>query len=127
MGILYGCPLPICLQDDDVDLVYELLSRWDEHVGTDPLARDELRVRSESPEGTDTDLLGVWVAVGGSGEDGAPYLGERAFRLKDINKCYAEQIVLADALWQQFVTYCKDVENITHNYQLKDLHAIPRW
>ena len=112
MGILYGCPVPFCLENDDADLVYELLSRWDEHVGTNPLARDELRVRSESPEGTNTYLLGVWIAVGGSGEDGAPYLGEHALRVKDISKWYAEQIALADALWQRFVTYCKDVEHI---------------
>lgn len=112
MGILYGCLVPNCLKDDDADLVYELLSRWDEHVGTNWLARDELRVRNEWPEGTDTDLIGVWVAVGGSGEDGAPYLGECALRLKDIRKCYAKQIALADALWQRFVAYCKDVEKI---------------
>ena len=112
MGILYGCPVPFCLEDDDADLVYDLISRWEKHAQINPLARDELRVRNEHPEGTDTDLLGVWVAVGGSGEDGAPYLGERALRVRDISKSYAEQIALANALWQRFVTYCKDVEKI---------------
>ena len=112
MGILYGCPVPFCLENDDDDLVYDLLSRWEEHIGANPLARDELHVRSESPEQTNTHLLGVWVAVGGSGEDGTPYLGELALRVKDISKSYAEQIALANALWQRFVTYCKDVEKI---------------
>lgn len=112
MGILYGCPVPFCLEDAEADLVYDLISRWEKHAQVNPLARDERRVRNEHPEGTDTDLIGVWVAVGGSGEDGAPYLGEHALRVRDISKSYADSVADADALWQRFVKYCKDIENI---------------
>lgn len=110
LGILFGCLAPSFEDEDEGG--YALVERWERFANVPYHDRDELRIRSEHPEGTDTDLIGVWIAVGGSGEDGAPYLGEIAIRLKDIETHFQAEKLKAQALWNRFVDFCLNQEKI---------------
>ncbi len=110
-GILYGCEapdIPRADPDDDDSAAYQLVRRWEKVKGIGWASRG-LRVRLESEGGKE--LLGVW-AVGGSGEDGAPYFLEACLPLDMVSTVYAKDIAKAKKIWDRFATYCAKKEGI---------------
>lgn len=109
-GILYGCEAPELSTDDNPERLYDLICRWEKAKKIDRFARDVPRICYEN-EG-DKDLLGVWVAVGGSGEDGAPYFLETAMLLFQVATHYQKSIAKAEKLWKRFANYVAKTEKI---------------
>lgn len=103
---------PQSLADGD-DSVYMLIRRWDEHTNVDNRQRYAFRVRYEQPEGVETTLIGVWVAVGGSGEDGGADLAYIQLQLSKTQETFSEEFKKAKALWDHFTDYCFRYENIS--------------
>ena len=105
IGIFYGVDATgIGLRDEDGEI--EAKHKWERSIGHSWMNRDTLRIRSEWDGGKD--LLGCWVSVGGSGEDGTPYFTERCFRAADLETEYAPQIEAAKALWGRFSAFMRE-------------------
>ncbi len=108
-GILYGCEAPSLPDDEDGEKFYDITQRWENANGIS--GRDhgaKMRIEGEG----DKRLVGVWVAVGGSGEDDAPYFVETCIPLDQVPIVYAEQIAKVKLLWDRFVIYAAQRENI---------------
>jgi hypothetical protein len=116
-GILYGCEAPEFSNDDDGEAAYDVIRRWEKSQGIN-WTGGGARVRCES-EG-DKQLIGIWIAVGGSGEDDAPYFVDGCIRLADFEKHFGKQIKIARALWKRFAKYVAKNEKI-------DLPAAELW
>lgn len=108
IGILYGCEAPELPDGDSSDEPdCDLIARWEKSQGGVPPSRGKgagLRIRIEREGGIS--LWGVWVAVGGSGEDGAPYFLEQAMRLDGgVVVAFWKQITAAKSLWDRFADW----------------------
>ena len=53
----------------------------------------------------DDAYLGFWVAVGGSGMDGVPYLDDVC--LDELNATYSKQIILAKERWRKYAEWAE--------------------
>ena len=112
VGIFYGCVAPELPETDErPEPIHDLVERWKKakHIGWS--AHDKPAIRIES-EGGKT-LLGVWVAIGGSGKDGAPYFLDEAMSLSVVEVYFAKRIREAMRLWSRFAKYVADHEGIT--------------
>lgn len=116
IGILYGAEapaLPVAGLAYNEPL-YELLCRFHAAAGLamyPPFASDQLAVRQEATDAIE--LLGIWVAVGGSGVPGAAFFLAHATRLVQLETLYADVLVQARALWERFAAYCTEQEHLT--------------
>lgn len=111
VGILYGCELPELPNNDDGEAPYDLISRWDKFAKINAsLGRESPRIRFER-EG-EKDLIGVWVAVGGSGEDNTPYFLDECCRLDQVEKVFTKQIKACEKLWNKFAKYAAKHESL---------------
>lgn len=117
-GILYGCECPKLPNDEDGEGLSDLVCRWEAAQGISWLERDKPAIRHEHEGGVD--LLGVWVAVGGSGEDGAPYFLENSVRFAEVEKVFKARITAAKSLWKRFAAWVKKTDGIT-------LHSPELW
>ena len=105
LGILYGVEAPDDLPHEDGEGgAYRLLMRWGEAKGIKWTSGGP-KVRAKSEGGTS--LLGVWVAVGGGGEDGAAHFLEQCMLLADVANVYARNISKAEKLWQRFAAWAE--------------------
>lgn len=104
-GILFGCEAPELPDTFDSDEpIYDLICRWEEAkkiAWTDP----GLKIRHEHEGGRD--LVGIWVAVGGSGEDGAPYFLDEAIPVDQVWRVFRKPLAKAEKLWARFSTWAK--------------------
>jgi hypothetical protein len=107
IGLMYGCKPPKLPTTDSDEPLYDLICRFEKSVNFTH-GREQLQVRWE----IDGDLLGVWVAVGGSGEDGAAYLLEKSMKLDDIKVEFETEIKAAKKLWDKFSKYVAAKEEI---------------
>jgi hypothetical protein len=99
IGVMYGCQLPEGVDwfGDNPDLMLEFQSVIGWHYDSD--------FRSVSIEGEDdVPVLGVLVAVSGSGKDGAADLWPTR-RFADI--VLLPETVKAHETWKRFVEWCK--------------------
>jgi hypothetical protein len=110
VGILYGCVAPPMENDADGEGLYDLVDRWEKAKGIKPFDANKAKVRVETEGGKD--LIGVWVAVGGSGEDGVPYFVEQAMELGDVSYRFATRIKTAEKLWHRFADWAAKAEGI---------------
>lgn len=110
VGILYGCELPEFPNDDNGEAPYAIIDRWDKFAKIGISAKEGPRIRFEM-EG-EKDLIGVWVAVGGSGEDDAPYFLDECLRLDQVEKVFLERIKECKALWRKFSKYAAKHESL---------------
>lgn len=106
-GILYGCEAPVLPDDKYGEAIDGLVYRWEKAARIKHFSRGP-HIRIES-EGGKT-LLGVWVAVGGSVEDGAPYFLTKCMPLDDVKMFYARAIARAEKLWDRFARHVKQKE-----------------
>ena len=107
VGILYGCEAPKIAYGSDCEIFYDIIEKFNQ----------DAKIDWESPkvrlEGDDNKILvGVWVAVGGSGEDGAPFFVEECFPVDQINIVYKNRIDEAKKLWVDFVKYMMSKHDI---------------
>jgi hypothetical protein len=105
-GLLYGCKAPALMNGDD-EAVSRLIDRWQLSAGIDGRHRGP-RIRVESEGGQC--LIGIWIAVGGSGEDDAPYFLEECVELAQVKLVFADRIAEAAALWKRFAQYAAETE-----------------
>jgi hypothetical protein len=114
-GILYGCEAPEALaateenEEPIYEPIYDLISEWCK-ANKIPFFGPGLHIRHENAGGKD--LLGVWVAVGGSGEDGPAYFIEEAMLLSQVERVYAKNIAAATKLWKRFAAWVKKAKKI---------------
>lgn len=109
-GLLYGCQSPDLPQTDDSDEpLYDLVNRWEESQKI-TWSTKGAKIRIEIEGGAS--LLGVWIAVGGSGEDDAPYFLDQHVALTDVESFYADQISMASKLWKRFASHVLKKEKI---------------
>lgn len=109
-GILYGCKAPEFPGDEDGEELHNIVDRWEKANGFSWRDRGA-RVRVEGDE-EGTTVIGVWVAVGGSGEDDAPYFVERCLPLDQVASAYAPRMAEAEALWNRFADHVAATESI---------------
>jgi hypothetical protein len=102
VGILYGCEAPDLPDDDGESPFYDIIDAFHKQFKIDWLG-DKLKIRLEC-EG-DKELLGVWVAVGGSGEDAAAYFTDICIPLFQVGNVYMKEITKARKLWERFVKW----------------------
>jgi len=114
-GVLYGCEAPGMTTENDEEGFYGIMDGFNAHA---KLGWDHPRVRIEIEGGKS--LVGVWVAVGGSGEDGAPYFVEKCVRLDQFASVYVKSVNKAAKLWARFVKY------VAKEHQI-DLPAATLW
>jgi hypothetical protein len=108
LGLLYGIAPPFPpLADDNEAAMSALLERFHAAAG---LARWLPRI--VLTPGNTPALLGVWVALGGSGALGIDFLVEQAVPLDALPTYYAEAMAEAKAVWDKFVTYCAAHEQV---------------
>jgi hypothetical protein len=111
VGILYGCEAPELPEVSSGEHpAYEVLMRWEKAERVDWLA-EKPRIRFEHEGGKS--LLGVWIAVGGSGEDGAPYFLEQCLTLDQVPAAFTKQIDKAAKLWGRFAEFVARTEGVT--------------
>lgn len=110
LGILYGSEMPNLPNDEDGDAPYDLIRRWENYAKVDRSSRQGPRIRCERE--SSKELIGVWVAVGGSGEDDAPYLVDEAMRLADVEDAFGKQIKIAEKLWKKFAAWAAKKEAV---------------
>lgn len=104
LGLLYGCEAPP-VETTEEEFWYDLAEGFNkEVVGPYDWRKPTPRVRHETEGGKE--LIGVWVAVGGCGEDGVPYLTEKAMPLDQIAEAFRESVAQAENLWFQFMDHC---------------------
>jgi hypothetical protein len=110
VGLLYGCEAPkLPVTEDSEEPLYDLLDRFHKASKINWLS-DKPRIIWEPDGGKD--LLGVWVAVGGSGEDYAPYFLDECVPLHSVEVAFAKQIAKASKLWEKFAKYVAKKEGI---------------
>ncbi len=109
IGVLYGCKAPEFPDDEDGEAKYAILDRWRKY-SKEGYDRDTPKVRVEIEGGTA--LYGVWVACGGSGEDGAPYFVDECFPLHQFAERFGKAIARATKLWNRFAKYVEKKEGI---------------
>lgn len=110
IGLLYGCDSPeLPDPEGDGEPHCNLIDRWEKAKKISYHTKG-LKIRHESEGGKD--LLGVWVAVGGSGEDGAAYLLDECVRFHEVCDVYADDIAKATKLWERFAKWVKAKEGI---------------
>lgn len=111
LGILYGCECPALPNDSGSEEPdYDLIDRWEKSQKIDYSSRDRQRLRIEHEGGKR--LIGVWVAVGGSGEDGVPYLADQCMPLDQIEDAFGKQTKAAKKLWDKFAVWCAKKEAV---------------
>lgn len=117
IGLLYGTQAPTSARttsaEEYEEPLHDLLCRFHAAAGLlmyPPWGSDQLTVSSAYEGGTV--LVGVWVAVGGSGVGGAEYFVEQAVPLAQVADLYAETLRKAQALWDRFVAYCAEEEQL---------------
>ena len=111
IGLLYGVEAPkLPVTEDAPEPLEDLVDRWAKAKGI-PWCRTGQCIRVESEGGTD--LLGVWVAVGGSGEDGVPYFLDNCVRMDKVAVVFAKSITKAKKLWDRFAAHVQRKEGIT--------------
>lgn len=111
IGILYGCEAPkLPATEDNDEPLYDLISNW-EKAKKLPLVREGLRIRLESEGGKD--LLGVWVAIGGGGEDNTTCFLDDCVPLSQVADLYRKDILKAAKLWNRFAKHVQKHEGIT--------------
>lgn len=99
IGVMYGCRLPEGLDlEGETDLIYE----FKQSIGW----KYDSDFRPVSVEGVDdVPVVGVLVAVSGSGENGAADLWP--------TRCFSDIYTLPETLkaretWRRFIAWCKD-------------------
>jgi hypothetical protein len=113
VGILYGVEAPEvpARGDEDPDEgAGNLVYRW-EKAKKITWDKPGPKVRFEREGGVD--LLGVWVAVGGSGEDGAPHFLDEAVPLASAADLFRERIARAEKLWARFAAWAEKNEGLS--------------
>lgn len=109
IGIMLGCECPKGMdmygEDGDEPDYVGVMGRWEKSKA----GKRGMKVRVEGEGGKR--IVGVWIAVGGSGEDDAPYLGEEVIAITDIKRHYKGQIRKALARWDQFVAHALSAES----------------
>lgn len=92
-GIMYGCELPNGEHDDDG----ESEAAW------------SFKARSADIE-WDSDLIGLWVAVGGSGKSGVADLYDMVsvkFTPEAVRSAFPGAVAACEAAWPDFVSHMK--------------------
>ncbi len=118
VGILYGCEAPDIPRDEkDEEVFYDIVEEFN-ILHAKIIDYEKPRIRVER-EGNKT-LIGVWIAVGGSGEDGAPYFVENCIPVDQIETVYEKSINKAKKLWARFVKYLYKKHQI-------ELHIATLW
>jgi hypothetical protein len=109
LGLLYGTQAPVLCEDEAEDEARyaQLLSRFHAAAGL-PYWLPRVFQRRE---GTHV-LLGVWVALGGSGAPGIDFLVEEAVPLEALPAYYAEAMAEATRVWDVFTKYCARDEQL---------------
>lgn len=105
LGILYGCESPIKVDPEDLHGIvdaFNIYAKIDRYSDT-----PRVRVEHES----DKTLIGVWVAVGGSGEDGCPYFADISMPVDQIGAVYSTSAGRAKKLWDRFAKYVHENHN----------------
>src|ERR1700723_2047026 len=102
VGILYGCKAPMRGRDGEDHPAWNLIDKWEKEKKI-TWSKKGPKIRFESEGGVD--LIGVWVAVGGCGEDEAPYFLEKAALLDDVHVLFRSRMTLAQKLWNEFVQW----------------------
>lgn len=110
LGILYGCEAPKLPETDSDEPLHDLICRWGKANRIKWDSRSP-KVRNETEGGKD--LLGVWVAVGASGEDGAADLDDACMPLSYVPVAFAKNIAKAAKLWARFAAWVLAKEGIT--------------
>lgn len=115
VGILYGCECPELPDEaageeriDRTEAAYCLIGRWEKTKRIEQHRGPRIRIETEGGP----ILLGVWVAVGGSGEDGAPYFLNEAVLLSCVVDHYRRRIKQAERLWGRFAGWCEKREGV---------------
>ncbi len=103
VGLLYGCQASeIPHNPDDEEAFYGIVQNFNNHAKIDwTSGKPRVRVESEG----DRMLVGVWVAVGGSGEDGCPFFVDACVPVDQIEVVYGASIAKAKKLWTRFAKY----------------------
>lgn len=102
LGILFGYKFPE-EPEEVADATERLVDAWDKACKFD-WRSPEPRVRFEYAESGQA-LVGIWIAVGASGKDGVPSLGDDALPLDQLTDAFGKRINEARALWKRFVEY----------------------
>jgi hypothetical protein len=102
VGILYGCEDPNLAHDTDGEYFDDLTEKFNAQSNI-TWTTPGLRMRVENQG--DRKLIGVWVAVGGSGEDGTAYFVERCIPVDQLNAVYSDSIKKAGKLWTRFAKW----------------------
>jgi hypothetical protein len=108
LGLLYGIEAP-ALNNDDDDPLDNLIERF-HHAAALPAYPRTIEVHFDEGE---TELIGIWIAVGGSGEPGVAFFVEEAIPLAQLPTRYAEAIRTAAQVWERFSIYCTAHEQLT--------------
>lgn len=110
VGIMYGCESPdLPVTEDSDEPLYDLIYRW-EQAKRIAWTRKGPRIRQNN-EGSKT-LLGVWIAVGGSGKDDAGYIGDACVPFDSVRDVFAKRINKAAKLWGRFAAWAAKKEGI---------------
>jgi len=110
VGLLYGCELPKFPKSMGDEPVSDLIWRWEKASKIKPTSNGP-RIRHEWEGGRD--LIGVWVAIGGSGKDDAPCFLENAVLLSDLFGLFSNRVSQAQKLWDRFAAYVAEHERIS--------------
>ena len=111
IGILYGCEAPhIPGEQDNPEATALLVEEWEGAWGV-TYSTKGVRIRHEA-EGSKV-LLGVWIAISGSGKDGAERLLDVTVQMNGyfIGRIFPERMKKARELWNEFESWCgaKDI------------------
>jgi len=99
-GILYGVEAPKPLDNLDGEALYDIVEGFNLYAKID-WGKPRIRVEREGGK----TLLGVWVAVGGGGDDGVPYFPDCCTRLKLIDDAFDRRASRAKKLWSRFARW----------------------
>lgn len=103
VGILYGCEAPrLSDEDEHEESWYVLVEAFNRHAKIDWLS-EKPRIRLETEGGKA--LVGVWVSVGGSGEDGCPFFAEKSLPVDQVASVYQKSVKKAQKLWWRFAKW----------------------
>ena len=108
VGILYGCEAPMMPDVDDEPGAYDLICRWEvaKKIGWTTKGP---KIHLEREGGVD--LIGVWIAVGASGEDDAPSL-KTAFLIHHAGDQYHKRYTQAEKLWNRFAAWTEKTDGL---------------
>lgn len=102
LGLLYGTVAPVLTHSGDNEAaVQSLLDHFHSAVGLPRWPPRVIQAAAGEPA-----LLGVWVALGGSGAPGVAFLAEDPVPLEDVASLYTDATHEARTVWDQFAAYC---------------------